>query len=689
MSGRASGTLHLKWRAGDPPALLRDREWLTCNGLGGFASGALLGIPTRRYHGILVPNLAQPKGRHIMLSRLDERVLAGSCTARLSGAQFLDGGVESDCHAYLTEFSLQWQVPTWTFEIAGRRLRKTILMPHRQNTVCVSYELLDGPAVTVELRPCTAFRRQDAPLNRDMPRCRLASEHGGHELCLEGSELAVRFGMQVPSEFVEQPHHESNVYYHIEHERGYDAAEDLFCPGTLRFELAPGAPAAFVATTEEWPALRLDTEDLHAGQVHRAQKLLELAPIADGDELAASLVLAADQFIVLPRSRDEESVMAAAAGDDVRTVIAGYHWFGDWGRDTMIALEGLTLCTGRHREARAILQTFAGYVRDGLLPNLFPEGESEGLYHTVDATLWYLHAIDRHAVRTGDRSLVEDLYPLLADIIAHHLRGTRFGIGMDPADGLLRAGAPGYQLTWMDAKVDDWVVTPRRGKPVEIQALWYNALCLMADWARTLGSSPGEYEQLATRVRESFNARFWNQDEACLFDVVDGEGGDDASVRPNQLLAISLRHPVLEQRRWRSVMEKVTEKLLTPFGLRTLSPEDPKYQRNYHGDLRTRDNAYHQGTVWPWLIGPFVDAWLRVQGSPAGARALLASFPQHLLDAGVGSISEIFDAERPYLPRGCIAQAWSVAEVLRAWTLAGSAARRDAAFSDKTVAAGA
>jgi predicted glycogen debranching enzyme len=352
-------------------------------------------------------------------------------------------------------------------------------------------------------------------------------------------------------------------------------------------------------------------------------------------------------------------------------VIAGYHWFGDWGRDTMISLEGLTLCTGLHREAGAILRTFAGYVKDGLLPNLFPEGERQALYHTVDATLWYFHAIDRYVAVSGDRAIVAQLFPVLQSIFVRYLGGTHYGIHVDPADGLVAAGAQGYQLTWMDAKVGDWVVTPRRGKPVEIQALWYNALKLMAQWQAQLHLKDFDYEQHAALARRSFNTRYWNEEAQCLYDVLDGpqDNGPAAagSIRPNQIFSISLSHPILQPQRWEQVIATVTRKLLTPYGLRTLSADHPDYKTHYRGALRARDAAYHQGTVWPWLIGHFIDALLKVRPDPTAARALLSAFPAHLLEAGIGSISEVFDAEEPYCPGGCIAQAWSVAEVLRAW----------------------
>jgi predicted glycogen debranching enzyme len=364
-------------------------------------------------------------------------------------------------------------------------------------------------------------------------------------------------------------------------------------------------------------------------------------------------------------------------GDEPRTVIAGYHWFTDWGRDTMISLEGLTLLTGREDEARRILRTFAGAMRDGLIPNLFPEGANEGLYHTADATLWFFHALDRYLAATSDRETLRELLPRLLDSAARHLAGTRFGIGVDPMDGLLRQGEHGYQLTWMDAKVDEWVVTPRRGKAVEINALWYNALRLLEGWVREEGTgSDLPLGELAAQTRRSFNQRFWYAEGGYLHDVVDGEGGgDDPALRPNQLLAFSLAHPVLDRERWAPVLQVVERELLTPVGLRSLAPGHPDFKPKYFGDLRARDAAYHQGTVWSWLIGPFLDCWRRLHpGEEATARQYLAGLVAHLDEACLGSVSEVFDAEPPFTPRGCIAQAWGVAELLRCWVMTGGSA---------------
>ncbi|MGZ7039419.1 MAG: amylo-alpha-1,6-glucosidase, partial [Thermoanaerobaculia bacterium] len=404
-------------------------------------------------------------------------------------------------------------------------------------------------------------------------------------------------------------------------------------------------------------------------EISRRNKLLTIAGPDGQENFAAQLVLAADQFLIRPRTRVGDEARARAMGDDPRTVIAGYHWFTDWGRDTMISLEGLTLVTNRHREAGNILRTFATYIRDGLIPNMFPEGEHGGLYHTADATMWFFHAVMQYVRYTNDRETLRLLLPKLVDIIDHHIRGTSFNIHVDPGDGLLTQGAEGYQLTWMDAKVDGWVVTPRRGKAVEINALYYNALRILELFLREEGdhATAQRMDEYAIRARKSFNEKFWYAEGQYLYDVVDAEGGgNDAAFRPNQIFAISLDFPVLDESRWKRIIDVVSEKLLTPVGLRSLSPDHPDYKKYYDGDLRARDAAYHQGTVWAWLIGPFIDAWLRVHPKDIdGGRRLIDGFKPHLGEACIGTISEVFDAEPPYHARGCVAQAWSVAEVLR------------------------
>jgi predicted glycogen debranching enzyme len=658
----------LNWDRSLDASWLRSREWLITNGLGGYASGTLAGSPARKYHGLFVPNLSSPKGRRIMISRCDEIIHDGEGLLNLGGAEFENGRFSGDAHRCLREFRLDHGIATWVFEVGDVVFEKSIVMPHNHNTVCVQYRLLQGACLDIRIRPYVSFRRHDeSPAEAPGRDFMLEVRRGRHEVRLHNSSLVLRIAVRPrPAAFVTDELDENQFMYRIERDRGDPAYESAFSPGYFIARVEAQEPTVFVATTHSWEGLEFDAASVFDAERRRVRQLLSFEPRLAGDPFAERLAMAADQFIVLPGSRIEENVMAQAEGSELRSVYAGYHWFGDWGRDTMISLEGLTLSTGRYREAGAILLTFSHYVKHGLLPNLFPEGERQALYHTVDATLWYFHAISRYLEATGDRGILTPLFPVLQSIIDHHLQGTLFNIHADPADGLIHAAAEGLQLTWMDAKVDGWVVTPRRGKPVEIQALWYNALKLMAAWSADFGS-PAPYEEHAERVRASFNRRFWNEARGCLYDVIDGPDGDDGSLRPNQVFAVSLTHPVLDPQRWSAVVDVLRERLLTSYGLRTLSSDHPAYKQHYRGDLRSRDAAYHQGTVWPWLIGHFIDAFLKVHPDLTAARGMLQAFRGHLFEAGVGSIGEIFDAEAPDAPGGCIAQAWSVAEVLRAW----------------------
>jgi predicted glycogen debranching enzyme len=650
------------------------KEWLVTNGLGGYSTGTVAGSLTRRYHGMLVAALPTPFGRTVMLNYVWERLrFADGREVSLPQVTQTEAGNELDTSRYLTGFRMEAGLPVWEYEVEGVRFRKRVLMPHLQNTTHISYELLSGEPCRLELRPLVAFRLHEAPVNYP-----LEAPYSVHAL---GDRFEIKPGGDLPplrlflygreKAFTVIPESLADLGYALEQHRGYECCGDLWTPGYFRLMLSRDAPGTLVASTEPWETIgALTPPDLGDAEHKRRRRLVEAARRVEPTGMAAELVLAADQFIITPAGRVEEAARARAMGDEVRTVIAGYHWFTDWGRDTMISLEGLTLCTGRQREAGYILRTFGHYVRDGLIPNMFPEGTKEGLYHTADATLWFFHAIHRYLQSTNDRSTLRQLMPTLKSIVRHHLDGTRFGIGLDPSDGLLRQGQEGYQLTWMDAKVDDWVVTPRRGKAVEINALWYNALRLLGDWLREEGDPAApEMEEHAERARESFNRRFWYAEGRYLYDVIDGEHGDDPACRPNQILSISLDHPILDRQYWTPVFEVVRDRLLTPVGLRSLAPGHRDYKPQYYGDLRARDAAYHQGTVWGWLAGPFVDAWLKLYpGDKAGARQrCLAGFAAHLDDGGVGTLSEIFDAEEPYMPRGCMAQAWSVAEVLRAW----------------------
>ncbi|HEX9401307.1 MAG TPA: amylo-alpha-1,6-glucosidase [Anaeromyxobacter sp.] len=658
------------WRQGDDADALLDREWLVGNGLGGYATGTLGGVCTRRYHGVLIAAVPGV-GRTVMLSHVRDAVrLANGASHRLGGEESAVG-LELHGSSHLVEFRLELGLPVWTYRVEGYSIEKRVVMTHRQNTVHVVYRLLSGPGpCALELRPGVHFRPHDAPVSASLQRYRFSAEEGRYEVVAVGSDLPpLRMFLDgAHASFVLERERVPEVVYRVERSRGYDAQGDLWSPGEFHVELVAGRPVVLVASTEPWSlAAALPPQAALAAESERRRRLLERAPAPARSGPAAELVLAADAFVITPTGRIEDQARSRAEGDEPRTVIAGYHWFTDWGRDTMISLEGLTLTTGRRADAGSILRTFARHVKDGLIPNLFPEGNAAGLYHTADATLWMFHAVDRYLRATGDRQTLRRLLPQLEEVVREHQRGTRFGIRIDE-DGLLTQGEEGYQLTWMDAKCDGWVVTPRRGKAVELNALWFNALRVLEGWVR---EERGEVAarpiaSAAARARTAFNARFWYARGRYLFDVVDGEHGDDTAFRPNQIFALSLPNPVLDRERWEPVLDAVHERLLTPVGLRSLSRDHPEYKPNYHGDLRTRDAAYHQGTVWSWLIGPFVDAWLAVHPDDrAGARALLSGLVAHIGDACIGSISEVFDAEAPFTARGCIAQAWGVAELLR------------------------
>jgi predicted glycogen debranching enzyme len=667
----------IAWPGKESVGQILSQEWIVTNGLGGYASCTVAGVITRRFHGLLISALPSPFGRRMYLNEVAEELhFPDGHIVRLGGEYRTHSDVRVHGAEYLSEFRLEMGLPVWIYEVEGITLEKRLVMPARQNTVLITYEVICGECdVRLELRPAMHFRPHEGVLsslqeepyemhvvgdrydfgcaNPALPPLRMR---------IEGSEQAFTFDRTFIGELV----------YHTEEVRGYESRGHMWSPGFFQVRLTDKDKATLMATTETWEtACALPSAEALGMEHERRGSLLTKSNPKASEGLGPELVLAADQFVITPVGRMQDVARAHAVGDEVRTVIAGYHWFTDWGRDTMISLEGLTLTTGRQTEAGWILRTFAYYVKDGLIPNMFPEGENEGLYHTADATLWFFHALNRYVEASGDRGTLRLILPKLVNIVRKHIEGTRFGIGVDASDGLLRQGAPGYQLTWMDAKVDDWVVTPRRGKAVEINALWYNALRLMETWVEECpcGMTASEVAEQAARVRECFNRRFWYEQGGYCYDVVDKEGGgDDSSLRPNQLLAISLEYPVLNEDRWEPVVRICREKLVTPVGLRSLAPGNPDYKQKYYGDLRSRDAAYHQGTVWAWLIGPFIDAWLKVHPDDReGARKFLDGFVKALEEGAVGSISEIFDAESPYTQRGCIAQAWSVAEVLRCW----------------------
>lgn len=645
---------------GDLQSGLR-REWLVTNGLGGYASATVPGVLTRSYHGLLVAALEPPVARTVLVAGSVDWVTYGGSLYPLSTHEFGEGTMSPDGYRHLESFRLEGALPVWTFAIADAVVERRIWMVDGANTTIVTYRLLRGSGpIDVEVTPLITYRGFHA----------LASGQGwslGGDPHESGAKIRAYDGATpfwLHSDVAE--FRSSGIWWwgfrhRAEAERGLAAHGDLFAPGSFVARLEPGETVALRYSTEQEG--NLDATTSFAAAQERQRSLLTRAAALEADPVVQQLVLAADQFLVSrPRADDP-------AG---RSVIAGYHWFNDWGRDTMIGLPGLTLSIGRTEEAASILRTFARYLADGLLPNNFPDrtGVIPG-YNTADATLWYVLAVHAYEDATGDSMLATDLLPALRQIIERHLDGTRYGIGVDPADGLLRAGEPGVQLTWMDAKVGDWVVTPRIGKPVEINALWYNALRIVARILAARGdAATGErFDALADRTQDSFRARFRRPDSDHLADVVDGPDGDDWTMRPNQVFALSLPHPLLEGEEARVVLAAVGRSLLTSYGLRSLTPIDPAYTGGYGGDQLRRDGAYHMGPVWSWLLGPYAEAGYRLTGDRDAAMAILRSIGDHLRDAGLGSVSEIFEGDAPHVPKGCVAQAWGVAETLRVWRL--------------------
>ena len=631
------------------------REWLITNGLGGYGSGTVAGLATRRYHGLLVAALDPPLGRTLLLAKLDETVTYDGRTYPISANRWTDGHIEPTGYQYLERFHLEGTTPVWTFACADALLEKRVWMQPGANTTYVRYDLVRGSGpLHFSTKACVDYRSHHGQAHAGD--WRMAIEPVGGGLRVTAVEGAVPFYL-LSERARATVHHEwyRSFLLSREQDRGLEAFDDNLFAGLFEATLNPGESLTLVASTEPAPAL--DGEAAYAERMAYEQALIAQSEHATAPPWVQQLVLAADQFIVQ---------RPAEGAPDGRSVIAGYPWFGDWGRDTMISLAGLTLVTGRHALAAQVLRTFARFVDLGMLPNRFPGAAEAPEFNTADATLWYFEAIRATHAAGGDGSLPRDLYPVLEEIVHHHVQGTRYNIRLDPDDGLLYAGAPGVQLTWMDAKVDDWVVTPRVGKPVEINALWYNALRVCAQFARQLGRPAERYEALARRTRAGF-ARFWIEAAGWCYDVLDGPEGNDPTLRPNQLLAVSLPYSPLETRQQAAVVAVCARSLLTSHGLRSLAPDHPAYVPHYGGGQRQRDAAYHQGTVWAWLMGPFVSAHLRVHGDRQQARAFLLPLTRQLADYGVGSIGEIFDAEPPFTPRGCIAQAWSVAELLRAW----------------------
>jgi predicted glycogen debranching enzyme len=652
------------------------REWLVTNGMGGYASGTVAGLLTRRYHGLLVAALNPPLGRTLMLAKLDETAIYNDRDDALHTNRWADSAGKGNSisprgYRYIERFALEGSIPTWHYAFGDARLEKRIWMQQGANTTYTQYSLTRATQpLKLSIKALVNYRDYHSDTQGE-----------GGLMAID----ALENGVGVTADPNAQPLYllslggtisPAHTWYFnfdlaIERYRGLSDRENHLHAATLEITLNPGESFTVIASTEK--NANLNGETARQQQQSHDQKLLNCWQAQHlnhrsnhniSPEWIQQLVLAADQFIVdRPQPHDPTG----------KTIIAGYHWFSDWGRDTMISLPGLTLTTGRPEIARSILHTFAQHIDRGMIPNRFPDAGETPEYNTVDATLWYFEAIRLYHHATGDDDLLQELFPALADIIDWHCRGTRYNIHLDASDGLLYAGEAGVQLTWMDAKVGDWVVTPRIGKPIEINALWYNALRTIAKFARYLNQPYQEYEALADRTLAKFS-RFWNAELGYCYDVLDSPTGDDASLRPNQIFAVSLPHgggngwkPLLNPQQQRRIVDICGQKLLTSYGLRSLSPDHPHYQGHYGGNQLQRDGAYHQGTTWGWLLGPFVQAHLRAYQNPALARQFLQPMANQLYAHGLGSLSEIFDGDVPIAPRGCIAQAWTVAEVLRAW----------------------
>jgi glycogen debranching enzyme len=645
------------------------------NGLGGFACGTVAGANTRRYHGFLMASLSPPVERTLLVAKIELSVCYLGVETDLSANEFAGGTISGQGFVHLESFAVQDGIPVWRYAVADALLEQRIFMAPETNTSYLRLELLraTGP-LRATLKPLITYRGYHShgrgasalQLDAEAELCRVQAFPGARPFRLSISQ----------GRFSAAPAWYWNFWHRMEAERGLDASEDLLTPGTFAADLSPQQAVYLVATAET--AAPAPGDEVLAVLKAASQRLIAPLP-KTAPPWIRTLAQATDQFIVRRGGTGATGTAApsapaapsaAAMSPPAYSIIAGYPWFTDWGRDTMISLPGLATSLKRYDLASGILRTYAGFVDHGMLPNNFPDSGEAPQYNTADATLWMFQALDDYLQAKRDPDLVRELFPVLMTVIHAHAEGTRFGIQVDPADGLLHAGEPGTQLTWMDAKHGDQVFTPRIGKPVEINALWLNALDVGGRLASSARNAAEKRfcQSLLTRAGASFG-RFWNEERACLYDVIDVNGGSthDASIRPNQILAVSLPYSALPPEQMRAVVDCSGRELLTSHGLRSLSPKDPGYMGRYWGDGRQRDAAYHMGTVWTWLLGPFVRAHYRVYGDARLAQSFLGPLAQQLTGACLGTLSEIFDGDAPHSARGCFAQAWSVAEILRSW----------------------
>jgi len=645
------------------------REWLVTNGLGGFASGTVAASTTRRYHGYLCAALRPPGARTMLVPGLDESVRYQQASYSLATNRWSSGSVSPSGYLQIESFHIEGTKPVWRYALADAILEKRVWMCQGQNTTYVEYTLVRGSGpVELDVKVLVTYRDFHSTSHAEGAQFKIDPVDNG--VRITAFDGAAPFYLRSSVASVQPSNEWYRDYFLVqEHSRGLDDREDRLFAALFHARLAVGEKVCLVFSTEESASLdgeqaRTDLSN-HEWRLFKAWQgrhaALIKTPAEDEPSWFWQLVLAADQFL---------ATRAGASSSDSRTVIAGYHWFGDWGRDTMIALPGLTIALGRSEVARQILQTFASFVNNGMLPNDFPADGSAPQYNSVDSALWLFQAVREYLAASSDLNFLNELFPVLSDIIDAHVRGTRYNIKVDPQDALLYAGAPAVQLTWMDSKIGDWVVTPRIGKPVEINALWINALTTMADFARSLVRPADGYTKLAEKATKNFQ-KFWNPARNCCFDVIDaparGSSVSDASLRPNQIFAVSLPTSPLEFRQQKSVVDVIANTLLTSYGLRSLAPSEREYRGHFAGGPVERDSAYHQGTVWPWLLGPFALAHFRIYGDRAAAQSFLEPLGHSIYSGGLGSIGEVFSGDAPFPHGGCIAQAWSVAETIRAW----------------------
>jgi predicted glycogen debranching enzyme len=632
------------------------REWLSTNGLGSYASGTVADVLTRRYHGLLVAALDPPLGRRVLFNKCDASVSYGGVQTDLSANRWHDGTLAPQGFTTIVDFRLDGAVPVWTYAFADALLERRIWMEHGSQVTWIEWRLRDASApVDLTLKAYINDRDYHA-LTRAYDVSNVA-QIAGELARLRMGNGAIWYLRAHGATIEPVGEWYYGFRYDAETERGLDDAEDLYHALTITARL-PQAGSSLLLRAALDP-VDAAPSDPHAHERDLLARWRSAHPrITQPPAWIEALVLAADAFMV---ARTVDKHPGA-------TVIAGYHWFGDWGRDTMIALPGLALTTGRPELAAVILRTFAQYVDAGMLPNRFPDSGAAPEYNTVDAALWFIETARAYLAATSDLPLIQAIFDKLDEIITWYASGTRYGIAVDPRDGLLRAGEPGVQLTWMDAKVGDWVVTPRIGKPIEINALWYNALCTMDGLAQKLRRDSSRYRDLGSQARQSFE-RFWNVDVQYPFDVLDGPDGNDASIRPNAVYAVALPFRAFESRREHAIVDRVAHELWTPMGLRSLAPSDPAYAGHYGGSPHDRDAAYHRGTAWPFLAGAFARAYANAYGDRARALRFIEALAPRMDGYGVGTLAEIADGDAPHQARGCIAQAWSVGEVLRTWHL--------------------